>query len=176
MPLKRFCQARVTSRSSKIHLASSLAGRSRKFIADFVARLLSARQQNGRLCRLLCHHTLSRPRLRGRKRETALPSQRTADEHRTSRSLHVHQIVLVIPCQSGLSAASKCQLADSSSPALRNTGFSATIKPSWFDDSSAARILDRPASFSLAGPLGGPPCWSLSSRSRKSSWGRFCPT
>ena len=40
---------------------------------------------------------------------------------------------------------------------------------SWFDDAIVARIsLNRPATFSFAGPLGGPPCWSLSLRPGKS--------
>ena len=43
---------------------------------------------------------------------------------------------------------------------------------SWIDDAIVARISvrDRPASFSFAGPLVGPPGWSLSLRPGKSVW------
>jgi hypothetical protein len=46
----------------------------------------------------------------------------------------VRRITLIISCQSEIPSASRRQLADSLSQALRNTDFSAMMELSWFDD------------------------------------------
>jgi hypothetical protein len=76
-----------------------------------------------------------------------------------------------------------CKFADFMHHLAADSNLSAVRQPdlcysggSWIDDAMVARIFrNRPAPFSFADPLGGPPRWSLSFRRGKSLWRRLRP-